>query len=118
MDEELVAEVDAHVRHPLRLAAAGRMAEKQQVALPEMAQIRVQRHSRALPRLLAGIAQQVNPVQEEHHLGQAGTVKSFGRVAAPEVGSAHEHPRGALDVLGGGAPGLLPRGIVLRRVLG
>src|SRR5664279_84337 len=66
----------------------------------------------SLPRLLAGVAHKVYAVEVEHGLAEAGAVKSFGRVAAPQVGPADELPGRALDVLGCGLPRRFPRVVV------
>jgi hypothetical protein len=118
VDEELVPEIDADVDHPFRSAAPGTAPEKQQVAFLELAQIPVQRHLHSLPRLLAGVAHEVYAVEEEHRLGEAGAVKSFGRVAAPQVGPADKTPGRALDILRGGLSRRLPRVVVCGRFPG
>src|ERR1039458_7559939 len=96
VDEKLVPEVKAHMHYALRFAATRARPEEQQVPFLEQAQVGAQRHRHTLPGLLAGVALQVDAVEEEHRLGKAGAVKPFGRVAAPQVGPADESPGRAI----------------------
>ena len=64
--------------------------EKKQIALFEILQSVVQRHFDALLALLAGVAFQLDAVEEKHQFGQPGAIHAANRIAPPRVGTSQE----------------------------
>ena len=87
------------MRHPLRPATSAVKSEKEQVAFSEAAQVVLHRYLDALFRLLAGIAIQLDAIEKKRQLGQARTIQRLGRIAAPKIRAAQEHPGRLFDAL-------------------
>jgi len=118
MDEKFVLKINPNVGNPLRPAATLPPPKENQVSSPQLPELRVQRHLHPLLGLLAGVALQVNSIQEENQLGKARTVQALGRIPAPEIGAPQQLPRRALDGLGRGPAGGFPNRVRLGRAGG